>query len=68
MRYRLEIYDANKSHDLTLYFENGVNRNFIAKTIKENKNRFQGDVKSYVVDTTINKKVFAAFFPETSLV
>jgi len=64
MRYRVEIYDANKAHDLTLYFKENVNREAITKAVKQNIKRFQGTVKAYVVDTKENKKIFAAYFPE----
>lgn len=64
MRYRVEIYDANKAHDLTIYSANSFNRDALTKLVKKNINKFQGTVKAYVVDTQENKKVFAAFFPE----
>ena len=64
MRYRVEVYDANKAHDLTFYFKEGVNRELITQIVKDNLNKFQGNIKAYVVDTKQNKKVFAAYFPE----
>jgi hypothetical protein len=64
MRYRVEIYDANKAHDLTLWSANSYNRDALTKLVKQNINKFQGTVKAYVVDTQENKKVLAAFFPE----
>jgi hypothetical protein len=64
MRYRVEIYDANKAHDLTIYSANSFNRDSLTKLVKNNLNNFQGNVKAYVVDTQENKKTFAAFFPE----
>jgi hypothetical protein len=64
MRYRVEIYDANKSHDLTLYYTENLNRAKITNIVKENLKRFQGTIKAYVVDTKENKKIFAAYFPE----
>jgi hypothetical protein len=64
MRYRVEIYDANKAHDLTIYSANSFNRDALTKLVKTNLNKFQGNVKAYIVDTQENKKVFAAFFPE----
>lgn len=63
MRYRVEIYDANKAHDLTFFYKDLLNREGISKLLNKNKKRFQGNVKSYIVDTEINKKVFAAYFP-----
>jgi hypothetical protein len=64
MRYRVEIYDANKAHDLTIYSANSYNRESLTKLVKPNLSKFEGNVKAYVVDTQDNKKVFAAFFPE----
>jgi hypothetical protein len=64
MRYRVEIYDANKAHDLTIYSANSYNREALTKLVKPNLSKFEGNVKAYVVDTQDNKKVFAAFFPE----
>lgn len=64
MRYRVEIYDANKAHDLTIYSATNYNRETLTKLVKPNLNKFQGNVKAYVVDTQDNKKIFAAFFPE----
>ena len=64
MRYRIEIYDANKSHDLTIYSDESINRVKITGLVKQNLKRFQGTIKAYVVDTKENKKTFAAYFPE----
>ena len=64
MRYRVEIYDANKAHDLTIYSANSHNRESLSKLVKTNLNKFQGNIKAYVFDMQDNKKVFAAFFPE----
>ena len=64
MRYRVEVYDANKAHDLTLYFNENLNRVKLTNVVKENLKRFQGTIKAYVVDTKENKKIFAAYFPE----
>jgi len=64
MRYRVEVYDANKDHDLTVYSANSFNRDALTKLVKTNLNKFQGNVKAYVFDMQDNKKVFAAFFPE----
>ena len=66
MRYRLEIYDANKAHDLTFYFDESLNRVAITNVVKENLNRFQGNIKTYVYDNNLNKKVFAAYYPENT--
>ena len=65
MRYRVEIYDANKAHDLTLYYDENLNRNSLTRLVKDNLNRFQGNIKAYVYDNNVNKKVLAAFYPES---
>lgn len=65
MRYRVEIYDANKAHDLTIYSDENLNRNSLTRIVKQNIDRFQGNVKAYVYDNNVNKKVFAAFYPES---
>jgi hypothetical protein len=64
MRYRLEIYDANKSHDISIPLAESINYPKIANIVKQNIKNFQGDVKAYVFDITNNKKITAAYFPE----
>lgn len=65
MRYRLEIYDANKSHDISIPLAETINYPKIANMVKQNIKNFQGDVKAYVFDVTNNKKIAAAYFPES---
>lgn len=65
MRYRLEIYDANKSHDISIPLAESINYPKIANMVKQNIKNFQGDVKAYVFDVTNNKKIVAAYFPES---
>ena len=64
MRYRVEIYDANKKNDLTFYFNELLNRESLNKIVRKNLNKFQSNVKAYVYDTHENKKVLAMFFPQ----
>jgi hypothetical protein len=63
MRYRVEIYDANKAHDLTLHFDDILNREALNKVVRKNLSKFQGNVKAYVYDNVENKKILAMFFP-----
>jgi len=63
MRYRVEIYDANKAHDLTFHFNDILNREALNKVVRKHLNKFQGNVKAYVYDTAEKKKVLALFFP-----
>jgi hypothetical protein len=63
MRYRVEIYDANKAHDLTFYFNDILNREALNKLVRKNINKFQGNIKAYVYDMETKKKILAMFFP-----
>jgi hypothetical protein len=65
MRYRLEIYDANKSHDISIPLAESINYPKIVKMFKQNVKNFEGDVKAYVFDVSNNKKIAAAYFPES---
>lgn len=65
MRYRLEIYDANKSHDISIPLAESINYPKIVNMFKQNIKNFQGDVKAYVFDVKNNKKITAAYFPES---
>jgi len=64
MRYRVEVYDANKAHDLTIYSKDSLNREALNNVVKSNLNKFQGNVKAYVYDTKEKKKTLAMYFPE----
>jgi hypothetical protein len=63
MRYRIEIYDDIKSNDLTLYFEEGVNREHLTEIVFSNIKQFSGDVRAFVFDKVKKKKTAAVFLP-----
>ena len=62
-RYRIEIYDEDKNNDLTIYSEQGVNKEYLTELVFSNLNRFFGNVRAYVYDTTKKKKTTALFLP-----
>ena len=64
-RFRIEIYDANKANDLTLYSEQGVDREYLNELVFSNIRRFSGRVNAYVFDNQKKKKVTAMFLDET---
>ena len=41
-RFRIEIYDANKANDLTLYSEQGVDKEYLTELVFSNLRRFNG--------------------------
>ncbi len=64
-RYRIEIYDANKANDLTLYSDMGVDKEYLTEMVISNLRRFQGKVNAFVFDNVKKKKTTAMFFDET---
>ena len=66
-RYRVEIYDANKQHDLTIYSEQGVDKEYLTEIVFSNLRRFQGQVKAYVFDSLKKKKTTALVIDETTV-
>jgi hypothetical protein len=64
-RFRIEIYDANKANDLTLYSEQGVDREYLNELVFSNLRRFSGRVNAYVFDNLKKKKVTAMFLDES---
>ena len=62
-RFRIEIYDANKLNDLTIYSEQGVDKEYLTELVFSNLRRFNGKVSAYVVDTLKKKKTTALFLP-----
>ena len=64
-RFRIEIYDANKANDLTLYSEQGVDREYLTELVFSNLRRFNGRVNAYVFDNQKKKKVTAMFLDES---
>ena len=63
-KYRIEIYDDVKSHDLTLYSETNVDRDDLSHLVYSNIKQFSGKVRAYAVDVKTKKKVAAMFLNE----
>jgi hypothetical protein len=64
MRYRVEIYDANKMNDVTIPSEVSLNRESLNNVVKKHLNKFQGNVIAYVYDTKQKRKTIAMYFPK----
>ena len=62
-RYRIEIYDEVKANDLTLYSEQGVDKEYLTEIVFSNLRRFQGNIKAFVYDNLKKKKTTALFLP-----
>ena len=58
-RFRIEIYDENKLNDLTLYSEQGVDKDYLTELAFSNLSQFSGRVKAYVYDELKKKKTVA---------
>jgi|GEM_PF-3135878 hypothetical protein len=63
-RYRVEIYDENKLNDLTIYSEQGVDKEYLTELVFSNLRRFNGTIRAYVYDNLKKKKITALFLPE----
>ena len=63
MRYRVEIYDEYKPNDLTIYSEQGVDKEYLTEMVFSNVRRFGGNIKAYVYDNKEKKKVTALYLP-----
>ncbi len=63
--YRVEIYDANKSNDVTIYSDQGVDREYLNELVFSNLRKFHGRVNAYVYDNVKKKKVTAMFLDES---
>lgn len=64
-RFRIEIYDANKANDLTIYSEQGVDKEYLTELVFSNLRKFNGTVRAYVFDTLKKKKTTAMFLDES---
>ena len=62
-RYRVEIYDEVKENDLTLYSDEGVNKEYLTELVFSNLRRFSGNVRAYVFDNLKKKKTTALYLP-----
>ena len=63
MRYRVEIFEEVKSNDLTIYSEQGVDKEYLTELVFSNIRNFDGNIKAYVYDTLRKKKVTALYLP-----
>ena len=57
------MYDEVKSNDLTIYSEQGVDKEYLTELIYSNIARFDGNIKAFVYDTLKKKKTTGAFVP-----
>ena len=62
-RFRVEIYDENKNNDVTLYSEQGVDKEYLTELVYSNLTKFDGNVKAFVFDKLKKKKTTAVFVP-----
>lgn len=66
-RFRVEIYDANKMNDITIYSEQGVDKEYLTELVFSNIRNFSGRVNAYVFDNVKKKKTTALFFDEDTV-
>ncbi len=66
-RYRVEIYDENKANDLTIYSEQGVDKDYLTELVFSNLRKFDGTIRAYVYDNLKKKKTTALFINRESL-
>lgn len=63
-KYRIEIYDDVKSHDLTIYSDEKIDREDLTNLVYSNIRNFTGKIRAYAVDVKSKKKVAAMFLNE----
>jgi hypothetical protein len=66
-RYRVEIYDANKFNDVTIYSDSGVDKEYLTELVFSNLRKFSGRVNAYVFDNVKKKKTTAMFLDESTV-
>jgi hypothetical protein len=66
-RYRVEIYDANKMNDVTIYSDSGVDKDYLTELVFSNLRKFSGRVNAYVFDNVKKKKTTAMFLDEAAV-
>jgi len=64
-RFRIEIYDANKMNDVTIYSEQGVDKEYLTELVFSNLRKFSGRENAYVFDSVKKKKTTAMFLDES---
>ena len=63
-RFRVEIYDANKLNDITIYSDQGVDKEYLTELVFSNIRNFSGKINAYVFDNVKKKKTTAMFLDE----
>ena len=66
-RFRVEIYDANKANDITIYSEQGVDKEYLTELVFSNIRNFSGQINAYVFDNVKKKKTTAMFLDESTV-
>jgi hypothetical protein len=66
-RFRVEIYDANKSNDITIYSDQGVDKEYLTELVFSNIKNFSGKINAYVFDNVKKKKTTAMFLNEETV-
>jgi hypothetical protein len=66
-RFRVEIYDANKMNDITIYSDQGVDKEYLTELVFSNIRNFSGKVNAYVFDNVKKKKTTAMFLDEKTV-
>lgn len=64
-RFRVEIYDANKEHDMTIHLNEKVDRDYLTELVISNIKNFEGTVKAFTYDNVKKKKITALFYDES---
>jgi hypothetical protein len=66
-RFRIEIYDANKANDITIYSDQGVDKEYLTELVFSNIKNFSGKINAYVFDNVKKKKTTAMFLDEDTV-
>jgi len=66
-RFRIEIYDANKANDITIYSDQGVDKEYLTELVFSNIKNFSGKINAYVFDNVKKKKTTAMFLNEETV-
>ncbi len=62
-----EIYDENKANDVTIYSEQGVDKEYLTELVFSNLRKFDGTIRAYVYDNLKKKKTTALILNRESL-
>lgn len=62
-RFRIEIFDDIKSNDMTLYSNEMVDKNKLSEMVFNNLYRFKGNVRAFVYDNAMKRKVTYLVLP-----